>query len=165
MCTDKKLAAKQREKVDALPKFQLKAPVPIGIKRQVLAKWLSNEKANHCSKMNVYFSQKRRSDAEYERLRSILETRRMMGAALPKELGREPRMPRMRLMPLFAANYVGVIREGEREVERHMRKELARKRKEKEEAQQKADRAAQGLTPEGEEEAEDGEYADEEYDE
>ena len=85
--------------------------------------------------MNVYYAAKRRYDAQVEQLATVIQARRAMGAAPPKELGREPRMPRMRLMPLFAQNYVTIIRDGEKAVEREMRKELARKRKEKEEAE------------------------------
>ena len=70
-----------------------------------------------------------------------------MGVAPPKELGREPRMPRLRLMPLFAQQYVAIIRDGEKAVEREMRKELARKRKEKEEAEKRREMEAAGLAP------------------
>lgn len=130
-----------------MPKFQLKQPVPIAIKRQVLAKWLSSEKAKHRSQMNVYHAAKRRYDAEVQRLASVIEARRTMGVAPPKELGREPRMPRLRLMPLFAQQYVAIIRDGEKAVEREMRKELARKRKEKEEAEKRREMEAAGLAP------------------
>lgn len=162
----KKLAQKQKEKAESLPKFQLKQAVPLTIKRQVLAKWLSSEKSKHRSKMNVYYAAKRRYDAEVERLASVIEARRAMGAAPPKELGREPRMPRMRLMPLFAQHYVAIIRDGEREVERAMRKELARKRKEKEEAEKRRQMEEAGLLPpeeSSESDAEDATAAD--YDE
>ena len=130
-----------------MPKFQLKQAVPLAIKRKVLAKWLSAEKSKHRTKMNVYYAKKRRYDAEGERLASVIEARRAMGAAPPKELGREPRMPRMRLLPLFSQNYVNIIRDGEKSVEREMRKELARKRKEKEEAEKRRQMEEAGIVP------------------
>ena len=97
--------------------------------------------------MNVYYAAKRRYDAQVEQLATVIQARRAMGAAPPKELGREPRMPRMRLLPLFSQNYVNIIRDGEKAVEREMRKELARKRKEKEEAEKRRQMEEAGIVP------------------
>eukprot|EP01043_Picozoa_sp_COSAG02_P000566 COSAG02_NODE_10_length_59045_cov_19.973365_15_plen_150_part_00 len=148
-----------------MPRFQLKQPVPLAIKRQVLARWLSAEKSKHRTKMNVYYAAKRRYDAEVERLASVIQARRAMGAAPTKDLGREPRMPRMRLMPLFAQNYVAIIRDGEKAVEREMRKELARKRKEMQEAEKSRQMEEAGIVPSSaqKEEGEDGDDIDDEY--
>ena len=139
-----------------MPKFQLKQSVPLAIKRQVLARWLSAEKSAHRSNMSVYNAAKRRYDAQVEQLSSVINARRAMGAAPPKELGREPRMPRLRLMSLFAKNYVAIIREGERAVERAMRMELARKRKEKEEEEKRRQMEEAGLIPASPSQDEDG---------
>lgn len=130
-----------------MPKFQLKQSVPLAIKQQVLARWLSTERSAHRSRMSVYCAAKRRYDVEVERLAAVINARRAMGVAPPTELGREPRMPRMRLIPLFAKNYVAIIREGERAVERAMRKELARKRKEQEEAGKRRQMEEAGIIP------------------
>ena len=154
----KKEAAKAKENAENMPKFQLKGAVPADIKRQVLKRWLSDQKAEHREKMNLYYAAQRRYDAQLERLAAVIEARRAMGAAPPKELGKKPRMPRLRLMPLFSRDYVKLIRTGEQEVERAMRRELQRKRKEKEEKEkEQALREAGLLPPEGEEEDENAE--------
>lgn len=164
-CCNRRISAVGRQirlrpsQVDSIPKFQLKQAVPVEIKRQVLARWLSTEKSNHRTKMQLYYAAKRRYDAECARLASVIQARRAMGAAPPKELGREPRMPRLRLLPLFAKNYVTIIRDGEKAVEREMRKELARKRKAKEEAEKRRQMEEAGLSSAGTEEEDDAEDA------
>ena len=54
-----------------MPKFQLKGAVPADIKRQVLKRWLSDQKAEHREKMNLYYAAQRRYDAQLERLAAV----------------------------------------------------------------------------------------------
>jgi hypothetical protein len=75
--------------------------------------------------MRVYMAKARRYEAEQERNAAVLEARRAMGAAPPKNMMKKPRQPQLMLVRLFRRDCVRLVREGEGEKERAMRKELA----------------------------------------
>jgi hypothetical protein len=67
-----------------------------------------------CAVPRSYAAQLRRHEAECQRLRAVIEARRAMGAAPPRELGRRPRCPQLRLVSLFGQECVAIIKEGAR---------------------------------------------------